>query len=458
MVSILSVDVFARDGSDDCARVNGAYQKANDSQDAAPDALQIEMKRSTWSRNRLQLGVAFCVAVLVPWGIHIAIWGGQVYPPGITNSLLGTMIALFAGYYGFRRFANFPGSKLSLSILPSFVSTYGGVLAVFFFSRLEYNRLQFGTSFFICIFWFFIVYFVLQRRRRLRIGVVPAGQVERLFAIAGVDWVQLSEVPEKAPYSAIVADLRADMPPRWERFLADCAIQGVQVMHIRQVEESLTGKVAIEHLSENTLGTLLPNVIYSSVKRAADFVLSLVALPIVACIILVAAVAIRIDSPGPVFFKQQRMGFRGKPFMMYKLRTMWAQDPCGQDSRVSAITEGGDARITRVGNLLRRYRIDELPQIANILRGEMSWIGPRPEAVPLSMWYEEELPFYRYRHIVRPGLSGWAQVRQGHVAGVEDVLAKLHYDFYYIKHFSFWLDLLIVAGTVRTVVTGFGAR
>ncbi|TIP99650.1 MAG: sugar transferase, partial [Mesorhizobium sp.] len=117
-----------------------------------------------------------------------------------------------------------------------------------------------------------------------------------------------------------------------------------------------------------------------------------------------------------------------------------------------------DTRITRLGQFLRKSRIDELPQAINILRGEMSWIGPRPEALVLSKWYEAELPFYRYRHIVRPGITGWAQVNQGHVAAVDDVLEKLHYDFYYIKNFSPWLDVLIVFRTIRTMLTGFGAR
>jgi lipopolysaccharide/colanic/teichoic acid biosynthesis glycosyltransferase len=102
--------------------------------------------------------------------------------------------------------------------------------------------------------------------------------------------------------------------------------------------------------------------------------------------------------------------------------------------------------------------IDELPQLINVLRGEMSWIGPRPEAAVLSAWYEKELPFYRYRHIVRPGITGWAQINQGHVAELGEVLGKLHFDFYYIKNFSPWLDLLILIRTVRTVITGLGAR
>jgi lipopolysaccharide/colanic/teichoic acid biosynthesis glycosyltransferase len=152
------------------------------------------------------------------------------------------------------------------------------------------------------------------------------------------------------------------------------------------------------------------------------------------------------------------MGYRGRTFTMYKFRSMTVPSGKPEDPRLSAMTQDDDDRVTRVGRVLRRYRIDELAQVINILKGEMSWIGPRPEAVPLSLWYEEELPFYRYRHIVRPGISGWAQVRQGHVAEVDDVLWKLHYDFYYIKNFSFWLDLLIIAATIRTVFSGFGAR
>jgi lipopolysaccharide/colanic/teichoic acid biosynthesis glycosyltransferase len=130
----------------------------------------------------------------------------------------------------------------------------------------------------------------------------------------------------------------------------------------------------------------------------------------------------------------------------------------GECARNSAITQTRDPRITRVGQFLRRTRIDELPQIWNIIRGEMSWIGPRPEALPLSEWYLTELPFYTYRHIVRPGITGWAQVNQGHVADLDGVHEKLHYDFFYIKNFSAWLDLLITWRTIGIVFSGFGAK
>ena len=108
--------------------------------------------------------------------------------------------------------------------------------------------------------------------------------------------------------------------------------------------------------------------------------------------------------------------------------------------------------------MIRRFRIDELPQVWNILKGDMSWIGPRPEAEVLSVWYTGDIPFYRYRHVVRPGISGWAQVNQGHVAEVDDIHLKLQYDFFYIKYFSPWLDILIVFRTVRTMLTGFGSK
>jgi lipopolysaccharide/colanic/teichoic acid biosynthesis glycosyltransferase len=157
-----------------------------------------------------------------------------------------------------------------------------------------------------------------------------------------------------------------------------------------------------------------------------------------------------------VLFRQRRIGHAGHPITVYKFRTM--RDATASDERGAAITKNEDDRITRVGRVLRKLRIDELPQIINILKWEMSWIGPRPEANVLSLWYTDEIPFYRYRHVVKPGISGWAQVNQGHVAEVDEVHRKLQYDFYYIKYFSPWLDVLILFRTIKTILNGFGAR
>ena len=188
------------------------------------------------------------------------------------------------------------------------------------------------------------------------------------------------------PDCPIVADLNADLEPEWERFLAEAAISGRPVYHYKQVWEAETGKVQIEHLSENGFGALVPSSAYQKVKRAVDFVISLACLPVILPLLAVCAVAIVWDSDGPVIFRQRRMGFRGNTFNVLKLRTM--TDRHDGESRDLSITHSDDDRITRVGGFLRRTRLDELPQILNILRGEMSWIGPRPEAVSLSKWYE----------------------------------------------------------------------
>jgi lipopolysaccharide/colanic/teichoic acid biosynthesis glycosyltransferase len=179
-------------------------------------------------------------------------------------------------------------------------------------------------------------------------------------------------------------------------------------------------------------------------------------LPFALLVIVPAAIAIRLDSPGPILFRQKRVGHAGKPIIVYKFRTMRTVQV--EDERRAAMTADDDDRVTRVGRFLRKVRLDELPQIFNILKWEMSWIGPRPEAEVLSIWYTSELPFYRYRHVVKPGISGWAQVNQGHVAEVEEVHRKLQYDFYYIKYFSPWLDLLILFRTIKTMLTGSGAK
>jgi lipopolysaccharide/colanic/teichoic acid biosynthesis glycosyltransferase len=416
------------------------------------------VRRSLWNRIRLQLGAGLLLSVFLPFAVRSVIDIGHGELAGLSNSLFGTLIAVIGGYYAFRRVSNYPGVRAAYQIIPSFAAAYGLVLAAFFFLRIDYSRAQFLSSFIICLIWYYAVYFKLRQQHRIRFGVVPFGDVDRLLRIGGVDWISLHDdgvTPEFL--DGIVADLHADIPPAWERFISDCALQGMLVMHVKQMEESLTGRVQLEHLSENNFGSLIPGVIYAKVKRVADLIVAAVAVPLLLPLLVIVGALIKLETPGPVFFTQQRMGFRGHPFTMIKLRTMRI-DASLADEREAAITQDNDDRVTKIGRVLRRYRIDELPQAINIIRGEMSWIGPRPEAVALSAWYEAELPFYRYRHIVRPGLTGWAQVKLGHVASVDEVMEKLAYDFFYVRNFSFWLDLLIVASTVRIVFGGFGAR
>jgi len=247
------------------------------------------------------------------------------------------------------------------------------------------------------------------------------------------------------------------LPEGWTAALANYALAGVPVYHVKHLKESLTGRVELEHLSENSFGSLTPLSAFMAFKRVSDWVSALIIGIMLLPVFIAVAAFVRTTSPGPILFRQQRIGYRGKPFTVFKFRTMKVEDNIDK-ARDAAMTRDGDSRIVKGGHFLRRTRIDELPQIINILKGEMSWIGPRPEAEILSRWYEKEIPFYRYRHIVMPGLTGWAQVNQGHVTDVNQVKEKLYYDFYYIKNYSIWMDLLIVNRTIATVLSGFGAR
>ena len=405
-----------------------------------------------FARVRYQLLGGCLFAVLMP-----ALAKGQLELGSVgslENSLFGTAIAMLVGAYILRRILPLPGVQATSFILPTFVAAYAGTAIVFLLLRIDYSRFQFLASFLLAIAWFWVATVVERRYKRPLLAVLPVGSTDALATLKQADWCVLEDA-EKVPLfaSGVVADLRADLPPEWERLLATCALKGLPVYHSKHVVESLTGRVEIEHLSENSLGSLLPSSIYLKFKRTCDTIGVLLASPFILIVGGVAALFIKLEDGGPIFFSQPRMGHRGEVFAIFKFRTMRDGTACGNH-----YTADNDPRVTRVGRILRRYRIDELPQALNILRGEMSWIGPRPELLPLAELYEAEIPFYSYRHIVRPGITGWAQVQQGWAAELKDVVGKLHYDFFYIKHFSPWLDLLITARTIRTILTGFGAR
>jgi lipopolysaccharide/colanic/teichoic acid biosynthesis glycosyltransferase len=375
----------------------------------------------------------------------------------VTTSLY-SISAMGFGCALLRSVVRYPGVEASAYIIPSFMISYGCLLTFLILTRLPYSRTLLFASFLATIVWLIVVHALARRRRVMEIGIVPGGEHQTLLAIEGVRWVELhNSAQDLNGLHAIVADLRVDIPPEWGRALADCALAGIPVYHTKHLAESLTGRVQLEHLSENNFGTLAPISAFMTLKHILDWILAAAVGVLLAPLLLLLAIAIRLDSPGPAIFRQTRVGYRGHPFTVYKFRTM-ILSKAGTSTLEAAKTQSEDQRVTRTGAFLRRSRIDELPQIANILKGQMSWIGPRPEAQVLSQWYEGEIPFYRYRHIVRPGLTGWAQVNQGHVAELDDVRTKLNYDFYYIKTYSPWIDLLIVAKTIRTILSGFGSK
>jgi exopolysaccharide biosynthesis polyprenyl glycosylphosphotransferase len=212
--------------------------------------------------------------------------------------------------------------------------------------------------------------------------------------------------------------------------------------HLLQTADLLRGEFAAPHGS-----------LQKRLKRLGDVLVSGLLLALTAPLLLLAALLIRLEDHGPVFYNQVRSGLDGLPFQVWKLRSMRAN----AEARGAQWSGRGDQRITRIGRLLRVTRFDELPQLWAVLRGQMSLIGPRPERPEIEQELEQQIPHYRLRHLIRPGLSGWAQVNYPYGASVEDAANKLSYDLYYLRNFSFWLDLLILVKTIRLVFNARGA-
>lgn len=237
-----------------------------------------------------------------------------------------------------------------------------------------------------------------------------------------------------------------------------CRMQGVRVMDAASFYEQATRKLYIESITPSWF-IFSSGFCLSRARRAARrlFDLSFAAIGLFLALPFFPFVAwlIKHDSPGPVFFRQVRIGLGGKPFMLFKLRTM------GTDAEkdTGAVWAGkSDPRITGIGRFLRKTRLDEVPQLINVIRGEMGLIGPRPERPEFTCELERQIPFYSERHCMKPGVTGWAQVRYPYGSSVEDALEKLRYDLYYIKNQSFFLDMEIILRTVMVVLLGRGAR
>lgn len=409
-----------------------------------------------WNRMRVQMGGGLVFAVALPVAIMAAFFPHSLTLSSTHWTIAGAGIASLLSVYLLRNISLYPGIRSAFYVLPVVLAAFGVIFLLFLMLRLDYTRAVMLGAGVVTLLWLYVVQLMIERGPALRVGVVPVGSVTALAEIPSLELSWLSEPKLESDHDLLVADFRADLSDDWEAFLADCALSGLPVLHVKQLQEAMTGRVEIEHLSENSFGSLVPFMGYLRLRRAIDFVSALVIGVLLMPFFLVCAVLIKLDSPGPVLFRQIRIGYRGELFRVAKFRTMVVRRE--EDVFNGSMTQENDERITRLGKFMRRTRIDELPQILNILKGEMSWIGPRPEAEPLSRWYESELPFYRYRHIVPPGITGWAQVNQGHVFELDQVMSKLHYDFYYIKNFSPWLDALIVAKTVQTVFSGFGSK
>jgi len=248
----------------------------------------------------------------------------------------------------------------------------------------------------------------------------------------------------------VVLAITHDVDGELLQTLMNCQEQGVAITPMTALYEELTGRVPVEHVGDGwyialPLNHAATGGFYPLFKRALDIVVATVGLIIFGLLFPFIALAIVLDSPGPLLYIQERVGKGGTTYRVIKLRTMI---PEAEKNGEAVWARKSDPRVTRVGWFLRKMRLDELPQFINILRGEMSAVGPRPERPEFVAQLEKQVPFYRMRHAVKPGMAGWAMLYQDYAGSVEDALVRLQYDLYYIKHQSIWLDVLILLRTI----------
>ena len=240
--------------------------------------------------------------------------------------------------------------------------------------------------------------------------------------------------------------------------LLSARIQGIPVMDLSDFYEQTTGEVPIDSLKASWLVYGRGFVQHRTriiTKRIFDILSSLALLTIASPFMLITAIAIKLESKGPVIYRQERVGLAGRSFMCLKFRSMRTD---AEKDGVAVWATKNDSRVTRVGAFIRKTRLDELPQLISVLKGEMSMVGPRPERPTFVAQLKEQIPYYDIRHSVKPGVTGWAQVRYAYGASVEDALHKHQYDLYYVKNNSLFLDLLILFETVSVVLFREGAQ
>jgi sugar transferase (PEP-CTERM system associated) len=303
--------------------------------------------------------------------------------------------------------------------------------------------------------------------RRQELGVELVGFVDPDPARVGTSLINpgivgtIDDIPEIVRQRSVdrvvvsLADARGKLS--MEQLLEIRLNRGVRFNHLATVYEDYTGKIAVENLRPSWLifseGFRKTRTLIAT-KRALDILLSAIGLVLAIPVMLLVAIALRFTSPGPVFYHQRRVGRDNEIFTIHKFRSMRTD---AEKATGAVWSSKGDPRVTPIGRFLRRTRLDELPQLWNVLVGDMSFVGPRPERPEFVSDLTKAIPFYGQRHVVRPGLTGWAQVRHSYGSTADDALQKLQYELFYIKHMSIAFDLFVILETAKTVLVRRGS-
>ncbi|MEI6896107.1 MAG: sugar transferase, partial [Psychromonas sp.] len=372
----------------------------------------------------------------------------------VSNSLMITLVVYLGSVTTLPKVTKYLLVDKKLYILPVMLSLYTIAIIAILLFRIDYSRPTLLYGFSIVLFWLFFSTFLSRNQSALKLSAINNFNLSSLKSNHQIE-ITIIDAPYclEETQQGLVVNLHNKLNAEQEKFIADCSINNIAVYHSETIKEMLDGKVQAQHLSKNTLGSLQTNLGYVVIKRGWESLLILSSIPLLLPLLMMVCLAIKLESKGPVLYTQIRVGQGGKTFKIYKLRSMEMSATKADDKFATE----EQVRVTLVGQFIRRMRIDEIPQFFNVLKGEMALIGPRPEQEQFVKSFEQEIPFYGYRHMVKPGITGWAQTIQGYTADTKSTKEKLAHDLYYIKHLSFWLDMNIFFKTLKTMLTGFGA-
>ncbi|MEY4140324.1 MAG: hypothetical protein RLZZ371_2506 [Pseudomonadota bacterium] len=426
-----------------------------------------KLASSTARRQGAQLawtltgGLTLLLSYLIAMVLDSAGMVTHQFPKTVLWCTLPYLLAAHWIYSG----AALPAAERASLLLVTTVTPFLLLMLGFALLQQPYSRGAVLLVYVLSTAWFFWGDWRRHRTHVQRLACLDADIPDLLNTLCGKSGLESKDI-ELVPWPAeglqgndidafdgVLLDRRVPASDSRSQLLTRLKLSHVRLYSVEAVAELLSGRKMLP-ADQDELWQMDGNPAYDVAKRAIDVVLVLLTLPLWLPLCALVGLAVKLDSPGPMLFSQNRIGRDGHSFRLWKFRSMRHHI----QPQPARFAQQQDDRITRVGRTIRRWRLDELPQLVNVLLGHMSLIGPRPEQGEFVQAFATRIPAYPYRHLVRPGLTGWAQVNQGYAEGEEETVVKLSYDLYYVAHYSTALDLLIVYKTIQTLLNGFNVR
>ena len=415
-----------------------------------------QVKKLSGFGTRLALGGLAFALMLGCMGLTATVLQG--YPlAALPGSIASSATFLMAGFgvsvLTLLRMSRISVWNMTAQALPVWSTLTVVSIILMLVLRLPYSTIFFGINWFAGLALLLGFAQLVTRQSVLNVGLLEG--VALPDSLVSHHEVRLAPgEPAPPDLDAVVARQEQMEDPRFTPMLTELAINKTPVIPEHVFTEQITGRVDLGRTDASELMQLVPWRRYSLLKRTGDIVLALACIVLFSPVMLLLALLIRMESSGNPIFIQRRVGAGGREFQMLKFRSM-VESAEGEGAKFAS---RNDRRITKLGGFMRKWRLDELPQFFNVLVGSMSVIGPRPEQRALVDELAGAIPLYRFRHVIRPGITGWAQVMQGYADDVESTDVKLSYDLFYIKNLSLTMDLVVFFKTLKTVFTGFGSR